>query len=54
MNMAQSCMHKFSSDRLAAAAAQEQNLATGLMADGSEVKNVLNDLVPLLTDDSIT
>lgn len=54
MNMAQICMQKFSSDKLAAAAGQEQNMATGLLADGSEVKNVLNELVPLLTDDSIT
>jgi Sec1 family len=56
ISIAQLCMKKFQEDRLASAANYEQTMATGKTATGQEMKssNVLNDLVPLLTDEKLS
>lgn len=55
ISIAQMCMKKFNADRLSSAANYEQNMATGKTPDGKDIKAsaVLNDLVPLLTDEQL-
>ncbi|EPZ31820.1 Sec1-like 2 domain-containing protein [Rozella allomycis CSF55] len=54
MTMAQECMAEFERKKLNKIASIEQDMATGLTADGSEVKNPVADLAPLLADRDVS
>ena len=54
LTIAQECMAEFEKQQLALIAGVEQNMATGYTAEGSEVKNILPELLPLLSNPSIS
>ncbi|KAJ3374088.1 vacuolar sorting protein VPS33/slp1 [Allomyces arbusculus] len=53
INLSQECMNAFNRRKLNQVGEIEQDLSTGEKADGSKIKNVVNDMVPLLNDSSI-
>ncbi|KAI8802520.1 Sec1-like protein [Cladochytrium replicatum] len=53
INICQECKQLFERRKLDKIAAVEQDLATGLTADGKPSKNVMTDMVPVLDDPSI-
>ncbi|KAG6866598.1 hypothetical protein C0991_002088 [Blastosporella zonata] len=48
LNMAQECMAIFERDKLPLVANVEQNCATGITAEGKSLKNLVEEMVPLL------
>lgn len=52
--LAQLCMDKFERSKLAAQAMVEQNAATGQTPDGSRPRSLVEEMVPILDDPSIT
>ena len=54
LSLAQLCMDKFEHSKLAAQAMVEQNAATGQTPDGSRPRSLVEDMVPILDDPSIT
>ncbi|KAJ3039950.1 vacuolar sorting protein VPS33/slp1 [Rhizophlyctis rosea] len=54
INICAECQTTFARRRLEQVASVEQNLATGELADGRPTKNVVPDMVPLLTDEDVS
>lgn len=54
LTLAQQCMDKFERSKLAAQAMVEQNLSTGQTPSGQRPRNMVEDMVPLLDDPSIS
>jgi syntaxin-binding protein 1 len=54
LNMAQQCMDLFEQRKLTLVANVEQNASTGLTAEGKTPKTLVEDMVPLLGDSTIT
>ncbi|KDQ12984.1 hypothetical protein BOTBODRAFT_133850 [Botryobasidium botryosum FD-172 SS1] len=54
LNMAQECMNLFEKKKLSAIGNVEQNCATGLTADGKTPKTLVEEMVPLLDDPSVS
>ncbi|KAL4402456.1 syntaxin binding protein 1 [Malassezia pachydermatis] len=54
LSLAQQCMNKFEKSKLAAQAMVEQNTATNQTPDGHRPRSLVEDMVPILDDPSIS
>ncbi|WFD30801.1 syntaxin binding protein 1 [Malassezia sp. CBS 17886] len=54
LSLAQQCMDRFEKSKLAAQAMVEQNSATGQTPEGSRPRSLVEEMVPLLDDASVT
>ncbi|KAK9767638.1 syntaxin binding protein 1 [Basidiobolus ranarum] len=54
LSIAQECMSIFDQRKLTEIAGVEQNMATGTTAEGEPIKNIMIDMVPILSDTEIS